>query len=207
MELRKQIEIEYYDKRAQDSEGDFEGFNSRDLGSFKFCYELLEKYCKDKIILDYGCGNGVHAGFLAGLGAKKVIGIDLSGKSLEIARKRESRVEFLKMDFFLHNFKDGIWAVYPLKFVKVPFKLRHYIPLIFVLGLLGTGLLGIFFPIFFWLFLFIIGLYFLVSIYSSFKIMMGEKDFRYLFVMPIVFASRHIGYGLGSVFGLIKLLK
>ena len=109
-------------------------------------------------------------------------------------------------DFFLHNFEDGIWAVYPLKFVKVPLKLRHYIPLIFVLGLLGTGLLGIFFPIFFWLFLFIIGVYFLVSIYSSFKIMIGEKDFRYFFLMPIAFACRHFGYGLGSIWGLIKLI-
>ena len=110
-------------------------------------------------------------------------------------------------DFFLHNFKDGIWAVYPLKFVKVPLKLRHYIPLIFVLGLLGTGLLGIFFPIFFWLFLFIIGVYFLVSIYSSFKIMIGEKDFRYFFSMPIAFACRHIGYGLGSLWGIFTILK
>ena len=110
-------------------------------------------------------------------------------------------------DFFLHNFEDGIWAVYPLKFVKVPLKLRHYIPLIFVLGLLGTGLLGIFFPIFFWLFLFIIGVYFLVSIYSSFKIMIGEKDFRYFFVLPVVFAARHFGYGLGSFWGIVKLMK
>ena len=110
-------------------------------------------------------------------------------------------------DFFLHNIKDGIWAIYPLKFAKVPLKLRHYIPLIFVSGLLGTGLLGIFFPIFFWLFLFIIGVYFLVSIYSSFKIMIGEKDFRYFFLMPIAFACRHIGYGLGSLWVIFTILK
>jgi len=110
-------------------------------------------------------------------------------------------------EFFVHNFKDGIWAIYPLKFVKIPLCLRHYIPLIFVLGLLGTGLLGIFFPIFFWLFLFIIGVYFLVSIYSSFKIMIGEKDFRYFFVLPVVFAARHFGYGLGSFWGIVKLMK
>jgi len=106
MEPRKQIEIEYYDKRAQDSEGDFEGFNSRDLGSFRFCYRWLRENCKDKIILDYGCGNGVHAEFLAQTGAKKVIGIDLSEKSLEIARKRENRVEFLKMDCEKMEFPD-----------------------------------------------------------------------------------------------------
>ncbi|HEC91836.1 MAG TPA: glycosyltransferase family 2 protein, partial [Candidatus Atribacteria bacterium] len=53
-------------------------------------------------------------------------------------------------DFFIHNFEDGIWAIYPLKFVKVRFKLRHYIPFIFVLSLLGMGVFGIFFPFFFW---------------------------------------------------------
>jgi len=109
-------------------------------------------------------------------------------------------------EFFVHNFKDGIWAIYPLKFVKIPLCLRHYIPLIFVLGLLGTGLLGIFFPIFFWLFLFIFGSYFLVANYFSVKISTKEKDIRFLFLMPLAFATRHIGYGLGSVWGLIKLI-
>ena len=108
-------------------------------------------------------------------------------------------------EFFVHNFKDGIWAIYPLKFVKIPLCLRHYIPLIFVLGLLGTGLLGIFFPIFFWLFLFIFGSYFLVANYFSVKISTKEKDIRFLFLMPVAFACRHIGYGLGSIWGLIKI--
>ena len=110
-------------------------------------------------------------------------------------------------DFFLHNFEDGIWAIYPLKFVKIPLKLRHYIPLIFTSSLLGTGILGIFFPIFFWLFLFIISLYLLANVYFSSKTVLREKDFKYFFIMPVVFATRHIGYGLGSIWGLIKLFK
>jgi glycosyltransferase involved in cell wall biosynthesis len=109
-------------------------------------------------------------------------------------------------DFFLHNFEDGIWAIYPLKFIKIPLKLRHYIPLIFVSGLLGTGFLGIFFPIFFWLFLLLLSLYLLANLYFSAKIALREKDFRYLFVMPITFACRHFGYGLGSIWGLLKIL-
>jgi len=110
-------------------------------------------------------------------------------------------------DFFLHNFEDGTWAVLPLKFVKFPFKLRHYIPLIFVSGLLGTGFLGIFFPIFFWLFLLLLSLYLLANLYFSAKIALREKDFRYLFVMPITFACRHFGYGLGSIFGILTFRR
>ncbi len=110
-------------------------------------------------------------------------------------------------EFLKHNFIDGIWSIYPLKFVKMPFSVRHYIPLIFVTNLIGLLLLSVFFPIFLWLFLLISGLYFLVNIYFSFKITTQEKSFRYLFIMPIIFASRHIAYGLGSIFGLIKLFK
>lgn len=91
-------------------------------------------------------------------------------------------------DFFIHNFKDGIWAIYPLKFVKMPFKLRHYIPLIFVLTL----------PLSIWP-------YILLSLFFSIKIAIKEKDFRLFFLMPLAFAARHIGYGLGSILGLIKL--
>jgi len=109
-------------------------------------------------------------------------------------------------DFFIHNFEDGIWAILPLKYVKMPLCLRHYIPLIFVSGLIGTGILGIFFSVFFWLFVFIIGLYLLISIYFAVKIASKEKNIKFLFLMPIAFAIRHFGYGIGSTFGFFKLL-
>lgn len=91
-------------------------------------------------------------------------------------------------DFFKHNFTDGIWATYPLKFgFKV--SLRHLIPLIFVLTLLLS-----------------IWPYIPLSLFFSVQIAFREKDFRLFFVMPLVFAARHIGYGFGSVWGLIKTL-
>lgn len=110
-------------------------------------------------------------------------------------------------DFFVHNFEDGVWVTYPLKFKIKAFSWRHLIPLIFVLGLIGTGVLGIFFSFFFWLFLIIIGFYLLVNVYFSVGIATKKRDFRYLFLMPIVFACRHTGYGLGSTWGLFTLWK
>ena len=113
MEERKQEEIEYYDKKAEEWlreksekkwQGDFERFNQILLSSFSFCYQFLEKNCQDKKVLDYGCGNGIHSIFLAKSGAEKVIGIDLSEKSLAIARERvkrerlEGKIEFISMD-------------------------------------------------------------------------------------------------------------
>ena len=93
-------------------------------------------------------------------------------------------------DFFLHTFEDGIWAIYPLKFVKIPFKLRHYIPLIFVLTL----------PLSIWP-------YILLSLFFSAQIAFREKDFRLFFVEPLAFGSRHFAYGLGSIWGLLTLKK
>lgn len=128
MEKRKQKEIEYYDKKAKEWlkeksikewRTDFEGFNPNLLSSFKFLYKILGEKCNDKVVLDYGCGNGIHSIFLAKMGAKKVIGIDLSEPQLLIAKKRakqegvEDKTEFLLMDCekmeFPANFFDIVF--------------------------------------------------------------------------------------------------
>lgn len=123
MEPRKKKEIEYYDKHAEnclknyDRKGDFEGFEPQILESFKFLYKLLKDNCRAKLVLDYGCGNGVHSVYLAKMGAQKVIGIDLSEKSLQVAKEKikrekiESRVEFLKMDCEKMEFPDNYFDV------------------------------------------------------------------------------------------------
>jgi len=126
MEERKQKEIEYYDKKAEElfkKQGqekyldDFEGFNPLLLESFEFCYDWLAKNCEGKVVLDYGCGNGIHAISLAKMGAEKVIGIDLSEKSLAVARERVKReglgekIDFVSMDCEKMEFTDNTFDV------------------------------------------------------------------------------------------------
>ena len=107
--------------------------------------------------------------------------------------------------FCKHNFKNGIWVIYPFKFTNImPVSLRHLIPLAFVSSLIGSGVLSFFFPIFLWLLLSIIALYILTSIYFSIKIAIQKKDIKYLFIMPVMFKSLHITYGLGSIYGMLK---
>lgn len=110
-------------------------------------------------------------------------------------------------DFFLHDLKGGIWVIYLLKFTGKPLCLRHYVPLISVFIALATATVATFFPIFWWVFLFVFILYFLISFYFSVRISVKERNIGYLFVMPVTFASRHTAYILGSIVGLIKLLK
>ena len=126
MEPRKQKEIEYYDKKAKEWlekfsgkewESDFEGLTPFLLESYGFLRNFLKNQCKDKRVLDYGCGNGIHSIFPAKMGAEKVIGIDLSEKSLEIAKERVKReglgdkVEFLKMDCEKMDFDDNSFDI------------------------------------------------------------------------------------------------
>ncbi len=108
--------------------------------------------------------------------------------------------------FWQHSFTDGVELISPLKFGVVIFSWRHLVPLAFVLGLIAFLFLAIFSLKFLWLFLFFLGFYLLIALYFSAKIAFAERDFRYLFFTPVVFAMLHLGYGLGSVFGLLKLL-
>ena len=52
-----------------------------------------------KKVLDLGCGFGEHCKLFVELGAEKVVGIDISEKMLEIAKKENShpRVTYLQM--------------------------------------------------------------------------------------------------------------
>lgn len=109
-------------------------------------------------------------------------------------------------DFLKHEFRDGAWSIYPLRFSRTPFRLRHYLPLFFAIGLIGGAVLSAFFPCFLWLFLAVITVYLLISLLVSFLIAKKEKEWRYFFLLPVVFFSRHFAYGLGSFFALIKVL-
>ena len=92
MEDRKIKEIEYYDNNAKESRGEAKesgslgGFDPYLLSSYKFLQKLVNENCQGKKVLDYGCGMGVHLENLAKV-SREVIGIDLSEKSLGVAKK------------------------------------------------------------------------------------------------------------------------
>ena len=108
--------------------------------------------------------------------------------------------------FVKHNFKNGIWAILPFKFSRhVPVSFRHLMPLLFVSSLILTLFLSVFSKFFLYLFLSVVFWYILLSLYFSIKISAKERDFKYAFILPFVFASLHLSYGFGSLWGIIKL--
>ncbi len=112
MEKRKEEEIKHYDDSAKNylQERDFEGFNPFLLSSLNFLKETFINRYKNKEVLDFGCGNGIHSTWLKDY-SKKVVGIDLSSKSLQVAKKRVKEVEFLEMDCEKLDFENNSFDV------------------------------------------------------------------------------------------------
>lgn len=114
---------------------------------------------------------------------------------------RSDMVSFIK-----HNFDNGFWVTYPLKFRRIIFSLQHVVPLFFVAGIISSIILSLFYPVFRWVWLFSFICYILIALYFSGRIALEEKNLRYLVFMPFVFGILHLAYGLGSLWGLIKLV-
>ncbi|MBU2562448.1 MAG: class I SAM-dependent methyltransferase [Nanoarchaeota archaeon] len=68
---------------------------------------FLKGEVKGKKVLDLGCGSGVFSKKLLSFGAKKVKGIDLSEKLIEIAKKENPKVKFYVGDAQKTPFKNS----------------------------------------------------------------------------------------------------
>ena len=122
MEIRKEKEINHYDKLAQEwqakvavhpelaSSFDIEAIEVMKMSSYRKLYGMLRQHVPGKRVLDYGCGHGMHTVELAKMGAREVIGIDLSEESLRIAEERIEKLTSPK----IHG--RGKWEI---KFMKM----------------------------------------------------------------------------------------
>ncbi|MBI5218486.1 MAG: glycosyltransferase family 2 protein [Bacteroidia bacterium] len=100
--------------------------------------------------------------------------------------------------FIKNNFRNGFWAVYPLRYTKyIPVRLRHLVPLIFVSALTGCFALSFLSVTFFYLFLGILGIYLATSLFFSFKHI--SKGIHFSLFIPLFFFMLHFAYGIGSV--------
>jgi succinoglycan biosynthesis protein ExoA len=102
--------------------------------------------------------------------------------------------------FSKHNFLNGMWAVLPFSLSEiVPVRLRHLVPLAFVAALAGSFLLP--FP---WAAA-LPAAYTLAALAASAHITLKRRRLRDFALLPIVFFSLHLAYGLGSVWGCLIL--
>ena len=76
-------------------------------------YEAVVPMIKDKVVLDVACGSGYGSDHLATSGAKKVIGLDIDGPTIEanIENYQRDNLAFKKASALKLPFKDGEFDV------------------------------------------------------------------------------------------------
>lgn len=97
----------------------------------------------------------------------------------------------------------GIWKV--CVFQKHPrmMQLRQFVPVIFILSILLSLILSVYYSPLLLLLFFILGSYLSCNLFFTFKIS-KEEGWKYFLLLPVVFATLHFSYGIGLLIGLIK---
>lgn len=93
--------------------------------------------------------------------------------------------------FLKHNWTNGVWAVLPFAYTRgVPVRARHLAPLALVLTLMVAPWTGL--------------VYAAANLIASAQVAWAERRWRYLAQMPVAFASLHLPYGAGSLWGAVR---
>ncbi len=107
---------------------------------------------------------------------------------------------------FMNNFLNGFWVLWSLNFSKLAFRMRHLVPLFFVLGFIGLLFSHFLFKPLFWFFAGIYGLYLGVILEESIRFALEEKNIRVFAHSILSFLILHISYGMGEIWGLFKII-
>lgn len=98
---------------------------------------------------------------------------------------------------------NGKWNIITSKLCPGSMRLRHFVPCLFVLSLLGLPVLGLLWNGFWWLLAAELAAYFTLDVLFSAKISKSAQEFIEMLGM---FPAFHISYGWGSVVGICKVL-
>ena len=104
------------------------------------------------------------------------------------------------------GFENGKWSIYTAYFIPGTMKIRHFIPFFFTVSLLiGIVICLLNFTILKYAFFAELILYFLLDLIFSFKNI--KKGIVHIILTFIIYPLFHISYGIGSFFGIGKIIK
>jgi succinoglycan biosynthesis protein ExoA len=107
--------------------------------------------------------------------------------------------------FWRQNWSNGMWAILPFAHVSgIAVCWRHLAPLALVLGLAGSIAAAAWSGIG-WLAWSVVALYTAANLAATVQAAWKERNWSLLFSLPVVFASLHLAYGLGSLWGCLRL--
>jgi glycosyltransferase involved in cell wall biosynthesis len=81
--------------------------------------------------------------------------------------------------------------------------LRHFVPFLFVLGIIIGLIFGFFYHPFWWLLCVGLGIYFVLNLFATIN-ECCKYGWKYFFLLPILFFSVHFSYGFGTIIGLLR---
>ncbi len=107
--------------------------------------------------------------------------------------------------FLRNNYRNGFWAIYPMKFVDyIPVRPRHFIPLFFIVGIISGVVISFFYPLFLYIFAAGLIMHFLMGLFFSFMFL--RNGIQYVLILPLLFFLLHTTYGTGSLVALFKVI-
>ncbi len=108
-------------------------------------------------------------------------------------------------DLAKNSFENGKWNILTAYYTKTlsSLSLRHYIPLLFILSLLMSGMLSFLYPRILYLFLALFGLYLTIITLRSLKIKKNTSLLHQIWAFLVL----HFSYGIGSLVGIFEVLK
>ena len=98
----------------------------------------------------------------------------------------------------------GFWKYQMLRRYPETLRWRQALPPLFVLGLAGLGVLGIFLPIFRVLLAVLLGCYVLILAIVGIQAALRTKKPFHILGLPLAIATMHIAWGAGFLWGMIK---
>ena len=108
--------------------------------------------------------------------------------------------------FCRHNWINGVWSVLPFAYSTViPVRWRHLAPLAFVGTTLILGAVALAQPTMRWAPALTAVPYLVVNLAASVQVAFRKRSWRYVALMPIAFATLHLAYGAGSLWGAARL--
>ncbi|MCX6827599.1 MAG: glycosyltransferase family 2 protein, partial [candidate division Zixibacteria bacterium] len=105
------------------------------------------------------------------------------------------------IDLWKQNYANGYWNIKTIRENPHSLSVRHFIPLFFVASVALFALLGLFFSLGRWLLALDLGAYLIANLIFSIR-----APLKYWPIMPLVYLSLHISYGLGSIVSLVKTI-
>jgi glycosyltransferase involved in cell wall biosynthesis len=127
----------------------------------------------------------------------------------KILMSPEMRIDYYAratlVGFWRQNWSNGVWAILPFAYVPgIAVRWRHLAPLALVLGLAGSAAAGAWTGTG-WLAGSGAVLYMAANLAASVQAAWTERNLALVFLMPVVFASLHLAYGAGSLWGCMRL--